>query len=343
MAFRGGNNLSISSFKNFLFGLGIFLVLVFVLEVIVSRIPDEIVADVAEQCGMRYKNEKSLNPGELDALILGDCFFFAGVNPQQLDNQLNIRSLNLAMNRVQTYMASYVLFKNVVQHAPHPPRLVILGVHASSLFFPLDMNMDVLRQTIIPTFRISGNLLNELTFKMKVQVLWHYGLTRVPTLNKQYLLRGNWPYLISHFDQSRYLHFEKNIAENKGFFNEDLMGHRQKFRINFKLPAVDTPIREYNDRYIKKILELASTHGIKVVLVTNSYRKDFTEHINYNIMFDVEYFEKLRSIYPAVIGVLNMHDVVLDPDRYVDITHLDGQGAALFTDELARRIKPLIW
>lgn len=336
--------MSTFSFSNFLRGLIFFVVLVIIFEGVVSYIPDEMVADVAQQSGMRIKNEQSLKPSEVwDILILGDCFFFAGVNPAVLDQMLNVRSFNLAVNRVQTYMISYVLFNNVVKHSFRKPRLIVLGVHASSLYYPLKMDIDTLRQTVLPFFDVSDVLLNELSFKLKAQVLWHHWLTKVPSIKKQYLLRDNWLSLVRHFEREKYSRIEESLSSNRGFFNEDLTGQRQQFRVNFNLPAEDTSIREYNDRYIKKILESAGSLGIKVVLVTNSYRNDLAQRINYNIMFDVDYFEELKRLYPCVIGVLNMHDVVPDPDKYVDITHLDGKGAAIFTEELARRIKMLSW
>ena len=70
-----------SSFKDFLRGLVVFAVLVVAFEVTVSFIPDTIVADVAQQGGMKLKNDRAFNPGDLDVVILGDCFFFAGRFP----------------------------------------------------------------------------------------------------------------------------------------------------------------------------------------------------------------------------------------------------------------------
>ena len=332
-----------SSFKDFLRGLVVFAVLVVAFEVTVSFIPDTIVADVAQQGGMKLKNDRAFNPGDLDVVILGDCFFFAGINPAVLVPLLNVRSFNFAVNRAQTYLMSYVLLEQLLSRTQRPPRLIILGVHATSLYYPLTMDIDVLRQTILPFFDSSSTLLNELPIPLKMQTLWHAALTRIPSLKKQYLLRGHWPDLIKNFDRARYVRVEQSLAENRGFFNEDLTGSRQTLRVNFNLPAEDTTIQAYNDRYIRKILARAAESGIKVVLVTNSYRKDLAEHVNYNIMFDVSYFETLKNSYPGVIGILDMHHVVPDPSRYVDITHLDNEGAAIFTRELAERIRQLDW
>lgn len=343
MEYRGENSLSTSSFKTFLQGLAVFAVLVIIFEGAVMSIPEEIVVDVAQQSGMRIKNDRAFNPGDLDVVILGDCFFFAGVNPAILDEQLGSRSFNFATNRAQTYMMSYVLLKNILQQAPHHPKLIILGVHATSLYYPLTMDMDVLRQTILPYFSVSADLLNELPFSLRMQTIWHHMLTRIPSLKKQYLLRGNWPQLIAHFDRSNHTRMEQSLAENRGFFNEDLVPHQAKIPINFYLPVRDMTIQSYNGRYIKKILELARENGIKVVLVTNSYREDFMQYMNYNIQFDLEYFEGLQRAYPNVIAVLDMHNTVTDFDRYADITHLDGQGAVMFTEDLAQKLKQLHW
>ncbi len=332
-----------SSFKNFLRGLAVFAVLVIVFETMVSLIPDEIGADVVLLGGMKIKNERALNPGDLDVVILGDCFFFGGVNPNVLDPILNVRSFNFAVTRAHSYMMSFVLLEDILSRAKRPPRLIILGVHATSLYHPLTMDIDVLRETILPFSGVSSNLLNELPVPLKMQTLWHDALTRIPSIRKQYLLRGHWPYLMTHFDRARYMRIKQSLAENRGYFNEDLLGFRQTLRVNFNLPAEDTTIRAYNDRYIRKILARAAKSGIKVVLVTNSYRKDLAEHLNYNIMFDVSYFETLKNSYPGVIGILDMHHVVSDPERYVDTTHLDNKGAAIFTSELAERIRQLDW
>lgn len=335
--------MSTSNFRKFLHGLAVFAVLVVVFEGLVMMIPDKIVADVAQQSGMELKNERALAPGNLDAVILGDCFFFAGVNPSVLDEKLNIRSFNFAINRVQTYLMSYVLLKDILEHSAQPPRLIILGVHASSLYYPLEMDIDTMRQTILPFFRVSKNLLDELPMELKMQVMWHDILTKVPSLHKQYLLRGDWLRSIASFDQARHDRFEKELFEDRGYFNEDLVPHPPKMRITFDFPSREKTIQSHNDRYIRKILELAQKSGIKVVLVTNSYRQDFMEHIKHNINFDVEYFTSLRGVYPNVIGVLDMHGTVTDFDRYVDITHLDGKGAFLFTEHLAEKIKQLAW
>lgn len=335
--------MSTSSFDQFRSGLAVFALLVIIFEGLVMLIPDKIVTDAAQQGGMELKNERALAPGRLDAVILGDCFFFAGVNPAVLDEKLNIHSFNFAINRVQTYLMSYVLLKDILEHSAQPPRLIILGVHASSLYYPLDMDIDIMRQTILPFFRVSKNLLDELPMELKMQVIWHDILTKVPSLHKQYLLRGDWVRSIASFDQAKHDRFEKELAENGGFFNEDLVPHPPKMRIGFDFPSREKTIQAHNDRYIRKILELAQKRGIKVIIVTNSYRQDFMEHIKHNINFDVEYFTSLRGIYPNVIGVLDMHSTVTDFDRYVDITHLDGKGASLFTENLAEKIKRLAW
>lgn len=331
------------SLKNFSRALVLFLVLVACFEVGVTFIPEELSADVVQNAGMRIKDDRALNSEPLDAVILGDSFFFAGVMPAILDRELNIRSFNFATHSVHTYLISYVLFKKIMEHSRRPPGLLILGVHPSSLYFDLKVDREVLRTAVLPFFHLSFDLLNELPMDLKVFAVLHKSMTFIPSINKQYLLRQNLPDLLLHADREKYWRYMKSIAQENGYVNEDLGGPRKAIKIFSNLRLGNITIHKHNDRYIRKILALAQKYGVKAVLVSNSYRGDVAASLSRDskFNFDIDYFNKLKEAYPNVIAVFDMHSAVPDPDRYVDETHLDNKGAVLFTEELACRLMAL--
>lgn len=335
-------SLSTFNFDNFTRALKIFVVLVLCFEAGVSFIPEELSADVGMNMGMEIKNKRSLDPGKMDVVVLGDCFFFAGTIPHVLDTELDVSSFNFATNRSQTYLISYLLFKRILNHANNLPRLVIVGVHDTSLFWDLSIDKETLRTTILPFFNVSFDLLAELPLHLKTFTVLHQIKTMLPSLKKQYLLRENWPDLWRNFDSENYFRISESIEKEKGYANEDLGEHPSK-AYDFSSVKMDCVfIRELNDKYIRKILDLAQQHGVKAILVSNSYRRDLATYLirDSNYGFDIRYYEKLRKEYPNVLAVFNMHAAVPDPERYVDETHLDNKGAMLFTRELARRLKP---
>lgn len=339
-----GRHLYIFSSKVIPKGFLIFLMLVFVFETFVYFIPEYAMFNAPyEHVQMRMKGECVDKENKYDVIILGDCKGWAGIRTTTLEEALSVTGYNLSVNVRQSYLIAYIMLTRYLRKCVEKPTLVILQVSANSLL--REQNMDFIRfkEYILPYFRVDADLMNELPTRLKFECYTYSLLTRLPSLKRQYFLRNKlWPVKIFNSDRALYQKYLAFFEKEKGYYSEDLDPSTQRVEVIKDIPERYKKflLSEYNLFYIKKILLLLKTHHINVVICTSPVRNDELRIWDrYNVR------ENLNSVLVRLSRDYNarafwdMSHIASNEEYFVDDMHLNDKGAAIYTKELALKIK----
>lgn len=330
----------------------VFLILVMIFEGVLFLIPEYVLLSVPYgHEAMRIKGEEAERENNYDIIISGDCTGWAGIRPLILEKHLDIRAYNFSVDVEQTYLINYILLKRYLANCSKRPELVILQLSPISLLGRYYMDMETLRGSILPYFRVDSDLLDEITM-LEMEPPFHYLpyriLSMLPSFKKQYALRrgpGNIILKIHSFNRSAYDGYLNSFREEKGFFNEDMDPTKEIVKEITEIPPEYRrfALSSYNCYYIDKILSLLNKEKIPTVVCLTPVRSDEMKiWSEYNLREQLDNLLRPKmDEYENVLAFWDMADIASNPKYFADRVHLNLTGATIFTDELADRIEKL--
>jgi len=348
MGLKAEKSSCIFNFRAMPAGFVLALAMVLAFETCIGMLPEHaLFAPPYEQAALTLKGETVDAPSSFDVLVIGDCTGWAAIQPLALESQLQMTAYNLAVNGAQTYLMSYVLLKRYLSNCTQKPRLVILQLSANALFYIWGLGAEALNNHILPWFRMDEDFLRELSEPLQSLCNKRRILQLVPSLKNQFFLKkGFWP---AHIARSSKEDFERYVAYytvQKGFYNEDLDPSKKPVG-----PVVDIgehfkqlSLSDLNVAYMHKIIALLLLHDIKVVLCLTPVRADemqIWERYNLRARLNAK-IQALFGGYPNVIAFWDLQDVAAEHKYFADASHVNGSGAALYSAELAKRLKALV-
>lgn len=243
-------------------------------------------------------------------LILGDSHTEAAINDSILH-----RSKNVSLSGTP-YPFSYIIAERVLDENPQIDTL-LLSFHAISASSYLDrrwLTGDQL-DVKIKNFTLFSNLRDILLTK---NIDNYIAALKAPSwqlfMNKSKLLNPN----ISAFD----LNIGRYNPLEYSKLSEDLDRRLDGFS---EQSAIDTASIQF--RYLKKIEQLCSEKGVKLILFNSPiYKVDkYTERAK---------FDNLRKEFLSKLTYLDFSDFPLGDSCYADVTHLNYKGAYIFSKYL---------
>lgn len=336
---------SISNFKFIPKELFIFLALVIVFESFVYSIPVYMLPGATyDGIQMRLKGERADKKNNFDVIIIGDCKGWAGIRPITLEKVLPVTAYNFSVNVDQTYMMSYIMLRRYLKNCEKAPKLVILQVSTISLLGKNDLDLGKLKTAILPYFRVDSDFIKELSTWLRFKFYLNRLLLSLPSLHKQFFLREIlWPVKVFHPDRVKFEKYLDSIEAEKGFFNEDLAHAKKRLEKIEDIPEYykEFSLSRHNLSYIEKILSLLSENRINVIMCTAPVRSD-----ELAIWSKYQIKDKLNSMLVSLSSKYNnllfwdFSNICPDLEYFVDINgHLSCEGADIFTNELAKKIK----
>ncbi len=343
-------NISKLKSRNLPWGFFIFLLLAGTFEITLQCIPERSLLTVPYgQEAMRIKGEEAEKTGGYDILITGDCTGWAGIRPALLEARLGKSAYNFSVDVDQTYLINYILLKRYLNGGARKPELVILQLSPISLLGNHFMDLERLRNYVFPYFRADRDLLAEIGL-LKLAPPFRYLpfrlLSLLPSFRKQYALRKGLPDIIARarrFRENEYAGYLKKYRRGKGYFNEDLDPTKEKVEVITDIPPEYKrfQVSSYNCYYIDRILSLLHENGIPAVVCLSPVRSDEMEIWKRFDLHDrlLGFLRPKMKEYDNVAAFWDLSGVASDPKYFADRVHLTFDGASVFTEELAERIR----
>ena len=341
-------NLFTFNFKLIPKGGVLFLVYVFLFETFIYFIPPYILLKPPYSGTYLSQKEKISNKkNDFDLIIFGDCTSWAGIKPVILNKELSISSYNFSIDERQSYLISYLFLKRYLKNCLKKPKIVILSVSANSLLGKHKLDFETLNKYVLPYFSVRLDLLNELDNHTRFKLILYQCSCFFPSIKKQFFLKRGCSNLFHHWTDSEvYNVFLSYFEKEKGFYNENLDPGKKyvetitDIRESYKTFALS----EHNIFYLEKMLLLLSKQNIRVIVCTNSIRSDEMKIWNeYNVKQNLFEFLQLKlKDYKNLVAFWDMFNVVSSKDNFIDHLHLNNDGAIIYTNELATRLKLFI-
>ncbi|OGI18492.1 MAG: hypothetical protein A3B68_07035 [Candidatus Melainabacteria bacterium RIFCSPHIGHO2_02_FULL_34_12] len=341
-------NLFTFNFKLIPKGFLIFLVFVLAFEAFIYFLPPYLALRPPYGSAYLKLKEQILDKkNDFDLIIFGDCTSWTGIKPVLLNKELSVSSYNFSVNEAHTYLMSYLFLKRYLSNCTKKPKIVILSISPNSLLGNHKVDLNQLNKEILPYFDTKLDLMNELNNNLKIQLIKHRILTLIPSIKKQFILKERFQDLYKYCSNPNASYsFIEYFKSARGFYDENLNRHKSTIKkaAHVRKSYKSFTVSEYNLLYMEKMLSLLAEQNIEVIVCTNSVRADEMKMWNAydlkNKLFELINL-KLKP-HKNVIAILDMLDAASDKDNFADEIHLNSNGATIYTNELASRLKPFI-
>ncbi|MBI5049311.1 MAG: DUF1574 family protein [Nitrospirae bacterium] len=306
------------------------------------------IATPFEGLRMKIKNELSQSrENKFDIIILGDSHSHVSIIPRIIEEKTGRSCFNFSTFGRQGVMGSYWMFRNYIEAHDIKPKYIIVGF---SPFYTYP---------ITKSFWDSSNILTDLSDIRKGNVrafIEEFGVVQgikflLPSLKHQgrfkEFIRN--PFSFEMPDRVQLNKFTEQFYLDKGYYPERInesypkesreSGYDKFFQYTDLNKFV---ISEFSYKYLRKMLDLAKEHKIKVIYhippiapYLYSVVKNYSYMDRYN-----EFVDSLKKDYPDLIAVNSQH-LFNENDMFLDIYHLNGKGAPILSGFLAQRINEL--
>ncbi len=275
-------------------------------------------------------------------LFLGSSHCFRAYDPELFTQLTGKTAFNLGSS-AQNYDTSYYILREVIKK--HPLETVYLDMHYKFLFVDRE-GRDLVQANIISDYMRPS--LNKLEFLTQTSELKQFTNRFLP-------FRRNWQRLsdLSYLRQvwekkqtKAYREYEPVVLEQeyyagKGFVfsNEKLDAESITWWDRF------TPVEEdmdsdvtYTLSYIEKIVELCRQENIRLVFVTAPSFDQYLETIGpYDLAYNyIEAMAKSCEVPYYDFNLCKKEYLELNEDSFLDVDHLNGEGAKKLTTLLAK-------
>ncbi len=284
-----------------------------------------------------YENEKNI-----DTLFLGSSHCFRAYDPQLFTQLTGKEAFNLGSSS-QNYDTSYYLLREAVKY--NDIKTVYLDMHYKFLFVD-KTDRDLVQANIISDYMRPS--LNKLEFLVCTSETKHF-TNRLLPFRRDWQKLGDAAYLkevwtkkqTEDYREYRPVVQGEEYYAGKGFVfsGESLDVEAITWWDNF------TPIAEdmdgqttYTLDYIERIAKFCREHGIRLIFVTAPSLDEYLEEVGpYDEAsgYIKDLAEQCQVPY-LDFNLCKKEYLNLQGDSFMDVDHLNGQGAAVLTELLAR-------
>jgi hypothetical protein len=276
-----------------------------------------------------------------EVLCLGDSQVQMGVLPRVLDERLGARAYNLAIWRGQP-ASSYFLLRRALASGARP-RAVVAGFFPGLLASPARVNASLWTELL------EGPEWLDLLWTARDPRLAAYTIGRwlLPSLAARDEVRAEAAAVLgrrANPSRAKTLAYRRNWRANRGAQATDK-------QINFRDDGGDPDAgrrlagwrcRPENDAYLRRFLDLAARHEIPVYWLLAPLSPATRARRDQNGL-EAEYTRFVRGMqagYPG-LTIVDARSLDLDKEVFADPVHLDAQGAAALSAEVAEALRDL--
>ena len=286
---------------------------------------------------MKLKNKYAQSNGQdYSILILGDCYFVTGINPQIIKEKTNLSAFNFSVGADPSILLPYIYFTHYLKDCVKKPKYIIVGYLPQFIFY----NKEYIRKLFLPYFYYfrKGNigiLMKEFGFVESFKFL-------IPSLGYQELLqKGKFLKDFSAKPQKQDDRL-KEIIEKGGF--TPLAGDRiYKEHKEYKVyPYVTFNESLIFQKYFDKILKRAYEANIKVIYLIPTVPPDWYAVYEKTgiVKQNFEHLYAWQKKYPNFI-ILDLQKKLNTKEIYADRIHLNPIGANKLSYLIAEEINKI--
>ncbi|MDO4275487.1 MAG: hypothetical protein Q4D16_17605 [Eubacteriales bacterium] len=290
------------------------------------------------------REELEENKGTIDTLLLGTSLVHWGLDPEVIDEELGVKSFNLATS-AQPLSGSYYLLKDQVKS--NPIKTVFLGVSVPGMVNDYDkdtpVKLGVFDRISSPAVK-AEYMAAVAEFKEYEQFLFFP--TRVVNVLDTKAVKRNVAYKKSEEfkekispDYAPYIYygmgFESKEEVYDGSFNDEKLGNDAIWNRD--------RIVDVNVEYIKKTAQFCNDNGIELNLVIFPHSYEFAR-LQGDLSDMDKYMEELSAEIGAELYNYNftvrqdIYDIMTN-DCYQDKKHFNKKGAGRFAELLCSDYK----
>ena len=327
--------------KNLREGAGALLVLLAVLILLAGLVRglNYLVVDDADSYTRLAMHELYTGEEPVETLFLGSSHCFRAYDPALYEALTGESAFNLGSSS-QNYDTSYYLLKEAL--ARHPVKKVYLDMYYAFLFIGRE-DRDLVQANIISDYMRPS--LNKLDFALHMSGAEHYTNTLLP-FRRNWRLLGDWKYLeenLARKGQKSYKNYEPVVHEEERYVARGFVSSSQRLKpeeitwwekfSKIDLSGEDTFARSY----VERIVKLCREEEIELIFVTAPSYEEYLEVVG---PYDPAhaYIKELAEDYGVPYLDFNLcreEYLSLTADDYMDVDHLNGQGAQKVTETLA--------
>ena len=319
-----------------------FLVLlaVFLLLSLLVKGLNYLVVDDADSYTRLAMHELYTQEEPVETLFLGSSHCFRAYDPALYQELTGESAFNLGSSS-QNYDTSYHLLKEAI--ACHPVKKVYLDMYYAFLFIG-QQDRDLVQANIISDYMRPS--VNKLDFVLHMSGSEHYTNTLLP-FRRNWRLLGDWKYLEENLARKRqvaYVNYEPVVHEEERYVGRGFVSSSQVLKpeeITWweKFSKIDlTGDDSFARSYVEWIVRLCQEENIQLIFVT---APSYEEYLKVVGPYDPAhaYIEELAEKYGVPYLDFNLcQQEYLDlmAGDYMDVDHLNGQGAGKVTETLAK-------
>lgn len=277
----------------------------------------------------------------IDTLFLGSSHCFRAYDPQLFSELTGKNAFNLGSSS-QNYDTSYYLLREAARY--HKLETVYLDMHYKFLFID-KKDRDLVQANIISDYMRPS--LNKLTFLLTTSEAEEYTNRFLP-FRRNWQQLGELSYVKNVLEQKQtesYRNYEPVTVEQeyyagRGFVWSDAILNAEEITWwdNFTdVPEDMDSSVTYTLEYVEKIAEFCRTEGIRLVFVTAPSFDRYLEEIGPYDMAH-QYVQELADDFGVPYLDFNLcrdEYLSLGEECFIDVDHLNGQGAEKLTRLLA--------
>ncbi|MCP4603636.1 MAG: hypothetical protein GY847_24485 [Proteobacteria bacterium] len=281
---------------------------------------------------MKIKNEVSQKTDNAyDALVLGDCHNLIGIKPNIITKKTGLSCYNFATHRRQSILSTYAMLSNYLNSCQKKPKYMIIGFISDTL----SDSKERISKANLFDFKKGNLYLLGREFGIFQAVKFS-----VPSLKHQYfyktLLKKPTSMLIP--DKKQIANFYKQVHDNKGYYPwraKKIQSSRSRRRRIFT-------VSDFAKQYLVSILQLSLDNDIKVLysipaLPPNWYKANQKSG---SVPIYEEFVKEIKKEFPS-IAFIRSQKTLNRNDLYVGRNHLNGAGATLLSEFLAKELKKI--
>ncbi|HQA96673.1 MAG TPA: hypothetical protein PLF62_01760 [Clostridia bacterium] len=261
-------------------------------------------------------------PNSIDVLAVGSSLLYSGINTNVLWSQYGIAAYNLC-SAEQPFWVSYYLIREALK--TQNPKVIILDAKPATYFADYSKPGRI----VLSTYGIRGleNRINAIIACTKnIQEAWPY-IWGFPIVHANYKNIGLSDFVCPPDNGGRGVNWKGYIE-----MSETTSFPQQTFQWTSEIRSVN----KREEIYFRRILDLAQSENIKVLLLCLPYYDYPADHPYYNGVWGIADEYKIAGLnfnHPALRSLIN------DSFDYADRQHLNIRGSIVLTRRFGYELK----
>lgn len=287
---------------------------------------------------------RDIEVNQPDIVLIGDSVLYEGVDPDQLSNELGVKSYSMA--RVGAGTASwYLTIKNIILASQYRPKYVVIFFRNTMLTVPQYRTTGRYFELLDDFAEKNEPLVSKLAFIDQMSPIEQFAQKYIPVYSARLEIRQDLDHLIRYTPTSILAGCDRACTDDavSSIFGREvdpiaLDQLMEDAASTLYAPQEMNFDKQVNDSFLPYMIQLAQKNNINLIFVRTK--------VNGNEPLALERYAKSLNAYlkdqKNVYLVDFTHDPRILPEYFVDSLHMNAHGKQVFTTFLADEFKKII-